>query len=61
VSSGLSVNICQQYFDTSLFSSAAEEMGPKVENEVPMPLSNVRLVVPAEIDQGEERGERPIL
>ncbi|KAI4612678.1 uncharacterized protein J4E87_010230 [Alternaria ethzedia] len=44
-----------QYFDTSLFSSAAEEMGPKVENEVPMPLSNVRLVVPAEIGQGDQK------
>lgn len=38
-----------------MFNAAAEAMGPKIENEVPMSLSNVRLVVPAEIDQGSQK------
>ncbi|KAH6875923.1 KOW motif domain-containing protein [Alternaria rosae] len=44
-----------QYYDTNVFNAAAEAMGPKIENEVPMSLSNVRLVVPAEIDQGSQK------
>ncbi|KAI4652291.1 hypothetical protein J4E93_002490 [Alternaria ventricosa] len=44
-----------QYYDSNVFNAAAADMGPKIENEVPMPLSNVRLVVPAEIDQGSQK------
>jgi large subunit ribosomal protein L24 len=49
------INICQQYYDAKVFNAAAEDMGPKIENEVPMPLDNVRLLIPAEIDQGSTK------
>ncbi|KAG9190703.1 hypothetical protein G6011_08791 [Alternaria panax] len=44
-----------QYFDTAVFSAAAEGMGPKVENALPMPLDHVRLVVPAEVQRGGKK------
>lgn len=44
-----------QYFDTAVFNAAAEGMGPKIENALPMPLDNVRLVIPAEIQKGGKK------
>ena len=38
-----------------MFNAAAEGMGPKVENAVPMPLDYVRLVVPAEVQRGSKK------
>jgi large subunit ribosomal protein L24 len=36
-------------------------MGPKIENAVPMPLDNVRLVIPAEIDQGGQKRYQDVI
>ncbi|KAJ4365208.1 hypothetical protein N0V83_008826 [Neocucurbitaria cava] len=44
------------YFDSELLGEAAVEMGPKRENEVPLPITDVRLVIPYEItQQGQKR------
>lgn len=45
-----------QYYDSDVFSAASEDMGPRHENEVPLPITDVRLVIPYEItQQGQKR------
>lgn len=43
--------INMQYYDANVFNAATEDMGPKQENEVPVPLADVRLVIPYELTQ----------
>lgn len=41
-----------QYYDSDLFNSAHGGIGPKHASEVPIPLADVRLVIPSEITRG---------
>lgn len=46
----------QQYYDSDVFNATSQNMGPKHENEVPLPLADVRLVIPYELSQqGQKR------
>lgn len=47
-----------QYFDGKQFSGTGEEAGPKRLSEVPIPMDDVRLVVPYEITKKERRVEK---
>ncbi|KAF1940888.1 KOW motif domain-containing protein [Clathrospora elynae] len=48
--------INMQYYDSDVYNAAASDgMGPKHENEVPVPLANVRLVVPSETVKGNTK------
>jgi large subunit ribosomal protein L24 len=48
-------NTDQQYYDSAVFSEAAQGLAPKHESAVPIPLDHVRLVVPGEIIQGSTK------
>ncbi|KAI2485640.1 KOW motif domain protein [Pyrenophora tritici-repentis] len=39
----------KQFFDSSVFGASAGLLGPRQENEVPLPLDDVRLVIPGEL------------
>ncbi|KAF1849888.1 uncharacterized protein K460DRAFT_274697 [Cucurbitaria berberidis CBS 394.84] len=43
--------INMQYYDSNVFNASSEDMAAKHENEVPLPLADVRLVIPYELTQ----------
>ncbi|KAF2833970.1 hypothetical protein CC86DRAFT_339661 [Ophiobolus disseminans] len=41
----------KQYYDSDVFNNGGEDVGPKRANEVPIPMNDVRLVVPYEMTE----------
>ena len=54
-------NYVQQYYDSDLFGNTGQDLGPTRVAEVPIPMQDIRLVIPYELTQQGQTGYRDVI